>query len=118
MEKPFDIVHLEDDENDALLVKTTLNRARVGCSLTVLATRQEFARELEREGIDLILSDFSLTDFDGLSALAMAKERRPEVPFIFVSGRIGEEVAVESLRNGASDYVVKDRLARLPAAVI
>src|SRR4051794_4434575 len=66
---------------------------------------------------DLILSDFTLPGFDGAIALLIANSRRPEIPFIFVSGTIGEERAVEALKCGATDYVLKDRLLRLGAAV-
>ena len=72
---------------------------------------------LEQGGFDLILADYPLPAFDGLSALAMARSRRPEVPFLFVSGFIGEEAALDSLQHGATDYVFKHNLARLAPAL-
>jgi signal transduction histidine kinase len=85
--------------------------------MRVVHSHRDFERELQGQDIDLILSDFSMPSYDGIAALKFARERRPEIPFIFVSGKIGEESAIESLQNGASDYLIKDRLARLPAAV-
>jgi two-component system, cell cycle sensor histidine kinase and response regulator CckA len=111
------IIHLEDNPHDATLVAAMLESADISCELHVVYSRQTFEQELKRERIDLILSDFSMPAFNGLNALQIARVARPEVPFIFVSGAIGEESAIESLRNGASDYLIKDRLARLPAAV-
>ena len=66
---------------------------------------------------DLIISDFTLPEFDGVSALGLVRKKEPELPFIFVSGTLGEESAVESLRQGATDYILKDRMLRLPASV-
>lgn len=80
-------------------------------------TREAFKACLERGGYDLILSDFSMPEFDGLNALGMARLQRPEIPFLFVSGTIGEELAIEALKSGATDYVLKDRLPRLEPAV-
>jgi DNA-binding NtrC family response regulator len=67
--------------------------------------------------LDLILADYTLPSFDGLSALRIAQQHSPEVPFIFVSGTLGEDVAIEALKTGATDYVLKTRLARLGPAV-
>ena len=80
-------------------------------------SRDDFVAALERGGIDLILSDFTLPAFDGLSALKIAHDRWPDLPVIMVSGTLGEERAVDSLKNGATDYVLKERLARLAPAV-
>jgi signal transduction histidine kinase len=115
--KTLYIVHLEDNPRDAELVRSLLEAAGINCRMRVVHSHPDFERELKAENIDLILSDFSLPSYDGITALKFARERRPEIPFIFVSGKIGEESAVESLQNGASDYLIKDRLARLPAAV-
>ena len=111
------IIHLEDNPRDAMLVESMLKSAEIVCELHVVHSRDAFERELERQQLDLILSDFSMPAFNGLAALQIARVVRPEVPFMFVSGAIGEEAAIESLKNGASDYLIKDRLARLPAAV-
>jgi PAS domain S-box-containing protein len=80
-------------------------------------TRCEFQAALERGGFDLILSDYALPDFDGISALGMAQQLCPDVPFIFVTATMGEEVAIETLKEGATDYVLKQRLERLVPAV-
>ena len=79
--------------------------------------RADFEQALEKGGVDLILSDFSLPAFDGLSALEIAHARFPDVPFILFSGTLGEELAIDSLQRGATDYVLKPRLARLVPAV-
>src|SRR5205814_2293269 len=89
----------------------------IECAVRRVETRMQFEAALEEAGIDLILSDFTLPSFDGLSALKIAREKCPGVPFIFVSGTIGEEAAIDSLKEGAVDYVLKDRWSRLPAAV-
>ena len=87
------------------------------CQLTRVETRDDFIASLEAGGFDLILADFSLPSFDGLSALKIALERCPDVPFIFVSGALGEELAIEALKIGATDYVLKERLSRIVTSV-
>ena len=111
------ILHLEDSVADAELVRGLLEEEGISCSVTCVKTRKDFQAELDRGAFDLILSDYSLPQFDGLTALAMARQRHPHKPVIIVSGTMGEEAAVESLKRGATDYVLKDQLARLPAAV-
>jgi signal transduction histidine kinase len=117
MKSPLHILHLEDDPNDAALVQSILEADGIICSTTVVQSRAGFVAALERGGIDLILSDFSMPAFDGLSALKIAHDRFPDIPFILVSGTLGEERAIDSLKNGATDYVLKQRLARLVPAV-
>ena len=102
---------------DAELVQMTLSAEGVECEVQVVSRREEFDVALERGGIDLILADFALPTFDGMSALAMVRERHPDLPFVFVSGKLGEEAAIESLKSGATDYVLKNRLSRLVPAV-
>lgn len=111
------ILHLEDDPQDASLVESMLQTDGFTCGTTRVQTRAEFVQRLERGGVDLILSDFSLPKFDGLSALEIAHAQWPEIPFILVSGTVGEEFAIESLKSGATDYVLKERLGRLVPAV-
>lgn len=111
------ILHLEDDPADAELVQATLAGEGINCEVTVVATRGDFVNALEQGGYDLVLADFSLPSFDGMSALQIVREQYPGLPFVFVSGRLGEESAIESLRNGATDYVLKNRLSRLAPAV-
>jgi len=111
------ILHLEDNQSDSELLQCSLERDGFACLLERVASRDEYLEALTRGAFDLIISDFSLPSFDGRSALQLARVFCPEVPFIFVSGTIGEETAIESLKNGASDYVLKDRLQRLVLAV-
>ena len=114
---PLRILHLEDEPNDAELIRQTLARDGLICEVDVATGRDEFLAALERGDPELILSDFSLPGFDGPSALRIVRERTPELPFILVSGTLGEEAAIESLRSGATDYVLKHRLTRLGPAV-
>ena len=117
MNRQLRILHLEDDPGDAELVQATLDREGIECKVQVVDRRVEFIAALEQGGIDLILADYSLPSFDGMSALAIVRERLPDLPFVFVSGKLGEEAAIESLKNGATDYVLKNRLSRLVPAV-
>ncbi len=117
MTYPLRILHLEDNPTDAELAQATLESDGIECQVTRVETRADFLAAVEQGGFDLILADYSLPSFDGLSALEIAREKRPDVPFIFLSGTLGEEVAIESLKNGARDYVLKGRLARLASSV-
>jgi two-component sensor histidine kinase len=110
------ILLLEDSDLDAELIALHLRRGDVAHAITRVTTREDYVAALSGE-YDLILADYSLPSFDGLSALTIAHERTPETPFIFVSGTLGEEIAIESFKRGATDYVLKQRLVRLPAAV-
>jgi phosphoserine phosphatase RsbU/P len=102
---------------DAELVQMTLSAEGISCEVQVVSRREDFGTAIERGGIDLILADFALPSFDGMSALLMVRERHPDLPFVFVSGKLGEEAAIESLKSGATDYVLKSRLSRLVPAV-
>ncbi len=117
MKTPLHILHLEDDPRDAALVQSTLQADGITCATTCVQSRDDFVAALEHGGIDLVLSDFSLPAFDGLSAVEIVRTRWPELPIILVSGSLGEERAVDSLKSGATDYVLKERLARLVPAV-
>ena len=111
------ILNLEDNENDAELNGAMLSARWPQCQLVRVANREEYVAALEQGNIDVILSDYTMPGFDGRTALALAREKRPEVPFLFVSGTIGEDSAIEALKNGATDYVLKHRLMRLIPAV-
>ncbi|HEY0682542.1 MAG TPA: response regulator [Steroidobacter sp.] len=111
------ILLLEDSEIDAELAITHLSKAETQSTIQRVATRDDFMREIGDGDYDVVLADYSLPDFDGLAALDVVRERRPEMPFIFVSGVVGEEFAINALRRGATDYVMKRGLSRLPAAV-
>jgi len=97
------ILHLEDNENDRILVAETLSSNELICEFTVAGSREEFEAALRRAGYDLIISDFTLPSYDGLTALSLARELHPETPFVFFSGTIGEDIAVDSLKHGAVD---------------
>ncbi|MEX0958502.1 MAG: EAL domain-containing protein [Burkholderiales bacterium] len=111
------ILLLEDNESDAVLIQRELAQLALPTELRVAQTGEEFRQELTRFQPDVILSDFTVPGFSGPAALTMASEQCPDAPFIFVSGTIGEEEAIEALRGGASDYVLKNNLARLNHAV-
>ena len=117
MKTPLRLLHLEDDPNDAALVQAALVAGGIACSTLRVDNRDDFLAALERGGIDLILSDISLPAFDGISAMEIARTRCPSVPVILVSGTRGEEPAIDSLKRGATDYVLKEHLARLVPAV-
>ena len=111
------ILMLEDNPLDAELVERELRRARVDFSVQRVQTETEFRHALESTDPDVILGDYNLPGFDGVAALKIASFLMPDTPFIFVSGSIGEERAVQTLREGAIDYILKDRLSRLPSAI-
>jgi PAS domain S-box-containing protein len=111
------ILHLEDSPEDAELQYEFLKTEGFEVESIRVQNRQGFVSALEQGHFDIILADNSMPGFDGLSALAIAKEKSPSLPFVFVSGTLGEEVAIESLKNGATDYVLKQRLARLAPVV-
>jgi len=114
---PLRILLLEDDAHDAELIHVFLEADHFVCEVTRVQTRAEFLTGLEDSGIELILADYKLPSFDGLSALKLALSARPGLPFIFVSGTLGEEAAIEALKIGATDYVLKTRLSRLGPSV-
>jgi len=111
------VLLVEDSPVDAVMIERALGRGGRAIALTRVDTADGLTDALGREPWDLVLSDYSMPGWSGLDALAIARELAPDLPFILVSGTIGEEVAVEAMRSGASDYLLKDRLTRLPAAV-
>jgi PAS domain S-box-containing protein len=117
MPAPLQILSLEDDPKDAELIQELLEADGFTCEITRVETESAFLAVVERRNLDLILADYTLPSFDGLSALNLAKGRCPDVPFIFVSGTLGEEVSIEALKIGATDYVLKTRLSRLVPSV-
>ena len=117
MEQALRILILEDLPSDAELMVYELRQAGIAHSHRRVADREHFAAALEEDCPDIILSDFHLPGFDGLEALALAQATRPDTPFIFVSGAMGEEVAIDTVKRGATDYVLKDRITRLGPAV-
>lgn len=111
------ILHLEDDPTDVELIQTRLEEHDLDCRITRVQTEAEFDAALRKSELDIILADYQLPMYDGLSALRLANERRLDIPFIFVSGTMGEEAAIEALTQGATDYVLKQNLSRLGPAV-
>jgi signal transduction histidine kinase len=111
------ILNLEDDPLDAELVRTMLEEGDVGCEVVLVQTGDDFVAALEENDFDLILADYALPGFDGMTALEISREKKPGLPFIFVSGTMGEEFAIEAVKSGATDYVLKQRLSRLAPAV-
>lgn len=111
------ILHLEDSPADAELVSALLVSEWPDCEIEEVSTKEGFVDRLETRRYDIILSDFNLQTFDGVEALRLAYQRAPETPFIFVSGTLGEDTAIEAVRAGAQDYVLKDRMRRLLAAI-
>src|SRR6266480_2458665 len=111
------ILLLEDAADDADLALLELRRAGLHVDQRVVDSKKSFVAALREFAPDVILSDFSIPGFGGMAALALAREIRPDTPFIFVSGAIGEQSAIDALKNGATDYVMKTNLVRLPAAV-
>jgi PAS domain S-box-containing protein len=118
MQSPLRILCIEDDPTDAELIGDLLEAAGLVCEITRVETESAMRDFLAHAGADVILADYTLPSFDGLSALRVAKNLCPEVPFLFVSGTLGEEVAIEALRNGATDYILKTGLAKLVPAVL
>jgi PAS domain S-box-containing protein len=114
---PIQILYLEDNPRDAELVQERLNQLERTCALHLVGRRDEYETALAEKSFDLILSDYNLPDYDGLTALSLARKRQAEIPFILISGVLGEEHAVECMRLGATDYVVKHRLDSLVPAV-
>lgn len=114
---PLRFVLLEDDPNDAELIQLELARNGVAVEWRHVVSEPDFRDALATSNPDLVLADYTLPGFDGLAALRIALERAADVPFIFVSGSLGEERAIEALKSGATDYVLKDSLQRLPAVV-
>ncbi len=118
MAKLIRILHLEDNPVDAELIHAKLESAKIRCDILCVNDRERFEEAIAAgPPFDLILSDYSVPQYNGYSALTFARRHQPDVPFILVSGTLGEEQAVDSLKNGATDYIVKQRLERLGPAV-
>ncbi|HVU34845.1 MAG TPA: PAS domain S-box protein [Opitutaceae bacterium] len=117
MKKELRILVLEDVPADVVLIDHELRQAGLSFEVKRVETREQFLREIRGGPPDVILSDHGLPTFDGFSALALAREKCPDVPFIFVTGSMGEELAIDSLREGAVDYVLKSRISNLVPAV-
>jgi signal transduction histidine kinase len=115
--RPLRILMLEDEPTDAELEQRLLKRAGLDFTAVVVDTQETFEQQLDSFQPDVILSDYSLPGFSGQNALKLTRAQHPDVPFIFLSGALGDETAVELLRQGATDYVLKDRPARLAEVI-
>ena len=114
---PLRLLQVEDTEDDAALVRLALKRAGYDILARRVDTSDTLRRELHQSEWDLVIADYTMPGFSGTKALAIVREQHPDLPFIFVSGTIGEDTAVAAMRTGAHDYIMKDNLARLPPAV-
>ncbi|HEX2853737.1 MAG TPA: response regulator [Opitutaceae bacterium] len=111
------LLHLEDSPEDAELVAHLLKVEAPEIQITLVSTRKDFLRELGQPNFDVILSDYNLPGLGAPEALALAREKKPNTPFIVISGTIGEDSAVQLIRQGAVDFLLKDRIQRLPVAI-
>ncbi len=116
-EKCIQILHLEDDAADAELIQAILDSTDITSQITRVQTSTDFSEALSKGGYDLILADYQLPSYNGLSALNLVRDRYPDIPFIFVSGTLGEDAAINALTEGAVDYVTKQKLSRLAPAI-
>src|SRR5215471_5242983 len=107
MDKVLRVLYLEDEEDFTHLVSALLEKEGLKADIRLVANLAAFQKELESGGYDIILSDYLLPTCTGLQALQGARKVRPEIPFLLVSGTIGEQAAIESLKCGATDYVLK-----------
>src|SRR5687768_10851209 len=114
---PIRILLVEDDSSDAILIDRELRKGGLDFQSLRVETKDQFEQALAGEKPDIILSDHGLPAFSGLMALDLAKQKFPDVPFIFVTGSLGEEMAIKTLRSGATDYVLKHALRNLVPAV-
>ena len=117
MRQPLQILHLADDPRDTEIFHKSLEADGISCEFTRVDSQPAFLASLEKDAADLIFADSSLPSFDGLSALKLARSIRPDIPVIFLSGALGEEVAIDAFELGATDYVLKTRLSRLAPCV-
>src|SRR5450759_5318418 len=109
---PLRILHLEDNSDDALLVQDQLAHDELAAKITVVVRQEEFIRALSEKKWDLILADYRLPDFTGLDALRLVREKDAIIPFILMSATLGEHAAIESLKSGATDYILKHNRER------
>ncbi len=114
---PIQILHLEDSPRDAEIIESKLQAGGLACAITVVAHEAQYRAALSAGVHDIILCDYNLADYDGIRALKLARQMHPLTPVLLISGSLGEEEAVKSLQSGATDYLLKQKLERLPAAV-
>lgn len=117
MEKSLRILLLEDNPVDAELVQRSLRKENIAFTCTVVDNRTDFTDALSTETFDLILSDNSLMQFDATEAVQIVRKQLPDIPFILVTGTVHEEFIISIMKLGIDDYILKDRLVRLPSAI-
>ena len=117
MKTSLQILHWEHDPLDAKLIGSILESEGFKCEVKLVETKNDFLSALKAKKYDLILADYSLPTFDGLTALKLTRKLNPDIPFIFVSGTLGEDAAIEGLTQGATDYVLKQKLSRLGPSI-
>src|ERR1700753_3122631 len=118
MIRELKILHIEDVQSDAELVDRVLKTSGIVFNKLIVDTKAEYLQALDEFKPDVILSDHSLPAFNSLEALNILKETGRDVPFILIKATVSEEFAVSVMKEGAFDYVLKDRLQRLPSAVL
>ncbi len=117
MSDSIHVLHLEDSLPDAELIRSNLEGAGIACAIKRVDTEKDFVTSLQTDKFDLVISDFSMPGYNGIAALQHLHAHYPNIPFIFVSGTLGEDHAIDSLLNGATDYVLKTKMGRLVPAV-
>src|SRR5438067_1650052 len=117
--KPRDwrVLYVEDNPHDAKLCCRQIEKAGFAIATDIVTTAEEFTTALGTKSYDFVLADYNLPSFSGMEALELLQRDGRDIPFILVTGTVGEETAVECIKRGATDYVLKDRPARLPLAI-
>ncbi len=116
-EKPLRLLLVEDDQDDAEIMVRQLRKSGLSVTSERVETLEQFSEALDREVFDLVLADYRLTGWTGMEAFNHMKKKGHDIPFILVTGMLGDETAVECIKRGVSDYVLKDRLNQLPLSV-
>ncbi|MCX6163180.1 MAG: response regulator [Ignavibacteriae bacterium] len=117
MNNKIKILHLEDSINDSVLIRSMIDKGGIVYDYFLAGNEKDYLKILETEKVDIILCDYVLPDYNGRDALKVAREKYSDIPLIFVSGTMGEDAAIETLVNGATDYVLKNKLKRLVPAI-
>lgn len=118
MEKELNILILEDVSTDVELVERELKKAKINFLSVTVSTKEEFLRQIKANSFDIIISDYNLPQFNAMEALNLIHSNNLKIPFVLVTGSLSEEIAVECMKQGADDYILKQNLARLPAAIL
>jgi len=117
MSKKINVLLVEDSEDDAVLIKRELKKGNFNPNITRVETKNDMEKKLNEEKWDIVISDYVMPEFSGLDALKTIEKSKKDLPFIIVSGKIGEDTAVEAMKTGAHDYIMKKNLQRLVPAI-